>query len=189
MAPEAFRQNRQNGVRSNAYAHRRVRIPAMKRIAILACFVLAVAIATSALFMAAHRSKMAASNRVVDPAKLIGAWTLTSGEMEGEKADPKLKEGDIQVTPSRFTIDVGGDLGQIAFSYKVDVTVDPATIDLRMLEQPSIEVLALIASDDDGFKLCGVLKQGANSGGSRPTGFFSTKDNHAILLTFRPARN
>jgi uncharacterized protein (TIGR03067 family) len=163
----------------------------MKRIAILACFLLAVAVATSALFVAAHRSKMTASARVVDPAKLIGAWTVTSSEVEGEKADPKLKEGDIQVTQGRFTVDAGGDLGRIAFSYTMDVTLDPATIDLRMLEQPSnpIEVLAIIAPDGDGFKLCGVLKQGANSGESRPTGFFSTKDNHAILLTFRPARN
>jgi uncharacterized protein (TIGR03067 family) len=120
-----------------------------------------------------------------DPAKIVGVWTITSGVRAGDKVDKERLQSKITVTKDTFTVPAGPDQ-KFLIAYKIDTRANPPAIDMEIKEGPVNEgkALGLITLDGDGFKLCYVVKEGADT--KRPAKFESTKENNAFLFVLKP---
>jgi uncharacterized protein (TIGR03067 family) len=129
-------------------------------------------------------SEDAKKKAALDPAKLIGTWTIISGERAGEKSDKDRLAPKITIT--KETITIGAGEMKFVIAYKIDTKASPATIDMEIKEGPVNEgkAIGIIAWEGDGFKLCYVQKESADS--KRPAKFESTKENNAFLFVLKP---
>ncbi len=115
----------------------------------------------------------------LDPAKLVGDWTVVEGTKAGDKAE-KL-DGTLTVAKDKLTL-TAGDL-KFVFAYKLDEKAAPATIDMTILEPESFK---------DG-KAKGILKMADGKvslcyhpmGGDRPKEFKSTKEDGNFLFVMK----
>ena len=114
----------------------------------------------------------------LDPAKLVGDWTLTEGVKAGEKTEkPK---GLATLTKDKITLK--SDDMTFVFSYKIDDKKDPVAVDFEILEPEGLK----------GGKAPGIIKLEGDKMtliyhpmmGERPTKFESTKDNGFYLFTY-----
>ncbi len=121
-----------------------------------------------------------------DPAKLVGAWTLASGERAGEKIEKDHLPPKVTFTKETVTVPAGPDQ-RFLIAYKVDAKARPVAIDMQIKEGPVNEgkALGILEPDGDGFKLCYVVDDG---NAKRPVRCESTKDNNAFLFVLRPAK-
>jgi uncharacterized protein (TIGR03067 family) len=132
-------------------------------------------------------SEAAKPKTAFDPAKLVGDWTITSGERAGDKVDKERLQAKITITKDIITLQAGPDQ-KFVFGYKIDSKAKPAAIDMEIKEGPVSEgkAIGIIALEGGGFKLCYVQKEGADA--KRPAKFESTKDNNAFLFVLKPAK-
>jgi len=120
---------------------------------------------------------LAADEKKFDPAKLEGTWEYKSGEKNGQKPNEDSLKAKIKITKDTITIGEGDMLFE--FKYTLDVTKDPAAIDMEMTKSPfggGMKAKGIIAFDGDDVKLC------YNPGeGDRPAKFDGSK-NHLFVL-------
>jgi uncharacterized protein (TIGR03067 family) len=95
-----------------------------------------------------------AEEKKFDAAKLVGKWTIASGEKNGEKvAEDNLKKIKIEIDKEKLTLN--GDM-EFVFSYKLDTSKKPVgismTITKGMGEGTTTE--GIIEVDGDTIKLC-----------------------------------
>lgn len=72
-----------------------------------------------------------------DPAKIVGEWTLSAGEKDGEKLPAEHLKGVITFT--KDTIAIKGDDMSFGFKYTLDPTTDPASIDMEITEPEALK--------------------------------------------------
>ena len=119
----------------------------------------------------------------LDPAKLVGKWTLVEGMKAGEKSGDDAKKGTTEVTKEKITL--AGPDATFVFGYKVDVTKTPAEVDFEILEPEGLKgakAKGIIKLEDGKMTMCYHPMMG-----DRPTKFESTKDNGFYLFTFKAA--
>src|SRR5258708_4446624 len=92
----------------------------------------------------------------LDPAKLIGTYTLVSGERDGNKvSDDNLKKTTVIIT--KETITLKGDDGSFVLKYKLDAKKTPATLEMEITEGPQgvgAKSGGIIALKGEELKLC-----------------------------------
>lgn len=95
-----------------------------------------------------------AEEKKFDPAKLVGKWTIVSGEKSGEKvSEDNLKK--IKITIDKEYLTLEGDM-KFVFSYKLDTSKKPVgvtfTIKEGMGEGTSVD--GIIDVEGDTMKIC-----------------------------------
>jgi len=137
-------------------------------------------LAVALLVVPCVRSEEDTGKTKFDPAKVVGAWTITSGERSGDKIDKERLAAKITVTKDTITILAGPDQ-KFVIGYKIDSKASPATIDMEIKDGPGVgsKAQGIIAGNADGFKLCYVVVMDEKA--NRPAKFESTKDNNASL--------
>jgi uncharacterized protein (TIGR03067 family) len=120
-----------------------------------------------------------------DPAKMVGAWAITSGERGGDKVDKERLMAKITITKDTITIPAGPDQ-KFVIAYKVDNKANPAKIDMEIKDGPGTggKAIGILSWEGDGFKLCYVQQEDDNA--KRPEKFESTKANNAFLFVLKP---
>jgi uncharacterized protein (TIGR03067 family) len=119
----------------------------------------------------------------LDPAKLVGKWSITEGMKAGEKTGEDAKKGVIEITKDKISLK-SMDM-EFEFIYKVDVKADPVTIDLEITKPEGFKgskAPGIIKLEDGKFTLCY-----SPMGGDRPKKFESTKDNGNYMFTMKAA--
>jgi uncharacterized protein (TIGR03067 family) len=115
-----------------------------------------------------------------DPAKLVGDWTITAGEKNGEKVDANSIKGTVTFT--KDTITIKGDDGMThVMGYKiVDPKKAPVAIDMTGKEGPATGLNAegIVSLEKDTLKLCYGMP-----GQKRPTEFAAKKDGMTLYFT------
>lgn len=117
----------------------------------------------------------------LDPAKLVGTYTLVSGERDGKKVeDDNLKKTTIIIT--KETITLKGDDGSFVIKYKMDAKKDPATLEMEITEGPQgvgAKTGGIIALKGEELKLCY-----AAMGGDAPKEFTAKEGsgNHYFVM-------
>ena len=115
----------------------------------------------------------------LDPAKLLGDWTLAEGTKAGDKMDKPA--GTMVVTKDKMTLK--NDDMTFVFAYTMDAKAIPATIDMTILEPESFKdgkAKGLIKLADGKVTLCY-----HPMGGDRPKEFKSTKDDGNFLIVMK----
>ena len=118
----------------------------------------------------------------LDPAKLIGKWTLTGGMKAGEKYEDT-KKGTNEITKEKITL-ANAD-ATFVFGYKVDAEKTPAEVDFEILEPNDLKgtkAKGIIKFEDGKLTICY-----HPMGGDRPAKFESTKDNGNFLFSYKKA--
>jgi len=120
----------------------------------------------------------------LDPAKLVGKWSITEGLKAGEKVGDDAKKGVIEFTKDKISLKSMD--AEFEFSYKVDVKATPASIDLEILKPEGFKgtkAMGIIKIEDGKATLCY-----HPMGGDRPKKFESTKDNGNYMFTMKAAK-
>jgi len=119
----------------------------------------------------------------LDPAKLVGEYTLTEGMKAGEKVGEKSLEGKVTVTKDKIKIEGGSSGMTFEFAYKVKADADPAEIDLEITMPAEFKAKSkgIISLTDGTIKLCYHPEEGKD----RPKKFESTKENGYFLWTLK----
>jgi uncharacterized protein (TIGR03067 family) len=122
-----------------------------------------------------------AADKKLDPAKLVGEWSLVSGMKAGKKSDEEALKGTVKVTKDQITL---ANMGfKFVFSYKLDATKDPVAIDMETLEPETLKggkAPGIIKLDGDSITLCyNPAKE------TRPTKFESTEENGNFLFVMK----
>ncbi len=120
----------------------------------------------------------------LDPAKLVGDWTLAEGTKAGEKQE-KI-EGAITITKDKLTLKAG-DM-TFVFGYKLDPKTTPAGIDMHIIEPEAFKdgkAKGIVKLADGKVTLCY-----HPMGGDRPKEFKSTKENghHLFVVKKKDAK-
>ena len=111
--------------------------------------ILTLGLAFSLLAVASAKVKAPAK---FDATKLVGVWTLTAGVKDGEKLEKAA--GDVTITKDKIALTNDGQTFE--FSYKVDATTTPASIDLEILAPDAFKgakAKGIAAIDGKTFKL------------------------------------
>lgn len=118
----------------------------MRRIGSLGLFV--------ALFLSA--AVRAEDKPKLDPAKLVGKWTVISSETDGKKSPADdLKKIGVELSKEAFTL-TNMD-SKFIMKYKLDPSKTPCTISIEITEGPigqGAKAEGIIALDGDQLKLC-----------------------------------
>src|SRR5262249_13267963 len=92
----------------------------------------------------------------LDPAKIVGTWSLASGERDGKKVeDDNLKKTTIIIT--KETITLKSDEGSFVIKYKLDAKKTPATLEMEITEGPQgvgAKSSGILALKGEELKLC-----------------------------------
>ena len=110
-----------------------------------------------------------------DPAKVVGDWTLTAGEKDGEKLPADHLKGVVTFTKDTIAIKGDGDDMSFGFKYTVDAAADPAAIDMEITAPEALKgtkAKGILGWDGDKLK----LTYNAN-GKERPKEFATKKDS------------
>jgi uncharacterized protein (TIGR03067 family) len=136
------------------------------------------------LFAAAYAFGADAGDKF-DAAKMVGTWTYTSGEKNGEKLDKAhFKDGKAIVT--RETITLPGDGGKFVMKYKLDAKKKPVGIEMEMTESPfggGAKAAGIVAVTDEELKICYAPM------GDAPTKFEAKEGSGHHLFVLRRVRN
>jgi uncharacterized protein (TIGR03067 family) len=121
-----------------------------------------------------------------DPAKIVGAWTIASGQRAGDKVDKERLPPQITITKDTITVPAGPDQ-KFLIAYKVDAKANPVAIDMEIKSGPVSEgkALGILVPEGDGFKLCYVVDDG---NAKRPAKCESTEKNNAFLFVLKPKK-
>lgn len=95
-----------------------------------------------------------AEEKKFDAAKLVGNWTITSGEKSGDKvAEDNLKKIKIEIDKEKLTLH--GDM-KFVFTYKLDTSKKPVGISMTIKEGmgEGTTTEGIIDVDGDTIKLC-----------------------------------
>jgi uncharacterized protein (TIGR03067 family) len=143
--------------------------------------VLALGVAAVTLTVATADDKPAP----LDPAKLVGDWSIVEGLKAGEKSGDDAKKGTVIVDKEKITLK--SDDMTFAFSYTLDAKKSPAEIDLKIVEPEGLAgatAKGIIKLEKDKVTLCYHPMMG-----DRPTKFESTKDNGFYLFTMEKKKS
>lgn len=105
----------------------------------------------------------------LDPAKILGTWTITSGIHDGEKVPAEKLKGDVTVEKEKMTVKAM-DM-TFAFKYSVKPNGD---VDLEILEPEAFKgskAQGIVEATEAGWKLAYNPK-----GDARPKNFEAKKD-------------
>jgi len=144
-------------------------------------WLLSTAFVLTLLVSAGADDKKAEEKNKLDPAKLVGTYTLVSGERDGNKVpEENLKKTTVIIT--KETITLKGADGSFVIKYKADAKKTPATLEMEITEGPQgvgAKSGGIIALKDDELKLCY-----AAMGGDTPKEFAAKKDsgNHYFVM-------
>jgi uncharacterized protein (TIGR03067 family) len=119
-----------------------------------------------------------ADERKPDTSKLVGTYTITSGERDG-KAIPAAELAGSVITITREKI-VGTDKDKKEFhaaTYTIDTATKPWTIRMVNVSPKNEKSAGVIAVDGDTVKICYALP-----GGKAPTSFKAGEKQHCFIL-------
>ena len=115
----------------------------------------------------------------LDPAKLVGDWTIVEGTKAGDKTEKA--GGPVTVTKDKMTLK-NEDI-TFVFGFKLDEKATPAAIDFTILEPDSFKdgkAKGIIKLADGKVTLCY-----HPMGGDRPKEFKSTKEDGNFLFVMK----
>ena len=114
----------------------------------------------------------------LDPAKLLGEWTVVEGTVAGDKKEPK--EGGVTVAKDKITHRSGDNT--FVFAYKLDPKPTPAAIDLEIVEPDDLKgnkARGIVKLVRDKLTLCYSTDE------DRPKAFKSTAGDGFYLWVFQ----
>lgn len=137
-----------------------------------------------AFFSAATAEDKKDEKKPLDPAKLVGKWSITEGLKGGEKIGDDAKKGVIEFTKDKISLKAAD--AEFEFAYTVDVKAIPAGVDLEILKPEGFKgakAKGIIKLEDGKATLCY-----HPMGGDRPKKFESTRDNGNYLFMMKAAK-
>jgi uncharacterized protein (TIGR03067 family) len=119
----------------------------------------------------------------LDPAKLVGEYTLTEGVKAGKKAEGDSLKGKITITKEKIKSEDGSSGMTFEFAYKVKADAAPAEIDLEITMPADFKAKTkgIVSLTDGTIKLCYHPMEGKD----RPKKFESTEENGFYLWTMK----
>ena len=136
---------------------------------------LALATVTTA---AADDKKMAK----LDPAKLVGTWTITAGYKDEDKMDADKIKGPVVFTKDTISLTA---TEKFEFKYTADPATTPAGIDMESTAPEAFKgakAKGILALDGDTLKLCY-----EPTGGDRPKAFEPKKGSGLFSFVLKKA--
>ncbi len=112
-----------------------------------------------------------------------GTWKFVSIETEGKKLDEKAY-GPLIIMGNKITYK--GDSGSCHFTFKVDATKKPKTIDITFMDDgllKGVTIFGIYELDEDTFKAC--YNVGSQDSKGRPTEFASKKGTDPVVSTLK----
>jgi uncharacterized protein (TIGR03067 family) len=119
----------------------------------------------------------------LDPAKLVGEYTITEGKKAGEKAAGDGLKGKITITKDKIKLDGGSPEMTFEFTYKVKADATPSEIDMEITLPEAFKgtkTNGIISMAEGTVQLC---YHPENK--ERPKKFESTKENGNYLWTMK----
>ena len=114
--------------------------------------------------------------------KLTGTWSFRSGQRAGSDVDADRLKINVEINEESFTIPAGPD-DEFVISYKIDSSVSPMKIDMKVESGPAPEgstAVGIIKIDDGEFAICYQAE-----GGDRPAEFKSTEENGCFMFKMK----